>query len=130
LEKRIAEYVKRDLKSNENCKKLYSLISGQCTDFMQAKLELLNEYKSIRQGFDAITLIKAIKSLTYQFKDRNDHPQALHQAKRRLYLFHQGKKMMNTKFLEAFQTLVSVIKECEGEIGHDPGSITTALQGK
>jgi hypothetical protein len=33
-EKRVDEYVRRDLKLSDNCKKLYSLIFGQCADFM------------------------------------------------------------------------------------------------
>jgi hypothetical protein len=82
--KRVDEYLKRDLKINENFDKLYTLIYGQCTDFMLEKLESLNDYKTIKQGFDAIKLIKAIKSLTYQFEGQRYHSQVLHQAKKRL----------------------------------------------
>jgi hypothetical protein len=129
-EKRIDKYVKRDLELNENCDKLYSLIFGQCTHFTRTKLKSINDYKSIKQGFDAIKLINAIKSLTCQFKGQKYHHQALCQAKRIFYIFHQGKAMMNAKSLESFQTLVSVIEEYVGEIGHDPCAIATTLEGK
>jgi hypothetical protein len=38
--------------------------------------------------------------------------------------------MTNATFLEAFQTLVSVLTECGGETGHDPVGIMTALREK
>jgi hypothetical protein len=58
------------------------------------------------------------------------HPKALQQAMKRFYLFNQNKEMTNAKFSEAFQTLVSVITECGGEIGHNPVGILTALKEK
>jgi hypothetical protein len=35
-EKRNDEYVKRDVRLEENCEKLYSLIIGQCTEYMKS----------------------------------------------------------------------------------------------
>jgi hypothetical protein len=67
-EKRIDEFVKRDIKLNENCKILYSLILGQCIDYMRAKLESLIDYEKMNGAFDVITHIKSIKGLTYQFE--------------------------------------------------------------
>jgi hypothetical protein len=83
-----------------------------------------------KQEFDAIKLIKAHKGLTYKLEGQRYHTQALHQAKKRIDLFHQGKEMPNTKFLEAFQNIMSVIEEYGGEIRYDPGAIKTTLEGK
>jgi hypothetical protein len=90
----------------------------------------MTEYKTIKNSFDAIKLNKAIKSLTYQFEGQHYHPQALHQAKKRFYLFNQGKEMPTAKFLISFRILVSAIEECGGEIGHDPGAINKAMEGR
>jgi hypothetical protein len=65
-EKRVDEYVKRDIRLEESCEKL-SLIIGQCTRYMKSKLEILVDYDSFDDTFDVVPLIKAIKSLTYQF---------------------------------------------------------------
>jgi hypothetical protein len=46
------------------------------------------------------------------------------------YLFHQNKEMTNAKFLKTFQTLISVITECGGEIGYNPRVILGALKEK
>jgi hypothetical protein len=85
---------------------------------MLVKLKSLEEFKEMKSKLDAIKLMKAIESLSNQFEVQKYHPRALRQAKKRFYLFHQSKEMMNAKFLEAFQTIVYVITECRGEIGH------------
>jgi hypothetical protein len=74
--------------------------------------------------------MKAVKGVSYQFEGQNYQDEALHQAMQRFYLFNQNKEMTNTKFLETFQTLVSVITECGGEIGHNPRGVLTELKEK
>jgi hypothetical protein len=64
-EKRVDEYVKRNMRLSENCKKLYSLILGQCAEYMKSKLESLLDYASFNDAVDVVALIKAIKGLMY-----------------------------------------------------------------
>jgi hypothetical protein len=127
-EKEIDAYVRRKAKLTANCEKLYSLILGQCTEHMVSKLESLNDFKEIERALDVIKLMKAIKGVSYQFEGQKYEDEALHQAMKRFYLFNQNREMMNAEFLEMFQTLVSVITECGGEIGHNPRGIIRALQ--
>jgi hypothetical protein len=47
-EKRVDEYVKRDVKLNKNIKKLYTLVYGQCRGFTRANTESLTDYKTIK----------------------------------------------------------------------------------
>jgi hypothetical protein len=129
-EKEIDEYVRRKAKLTTNCEKLYSLILGQCTEHMVAKLESLDDFKEIERGLDIIKLTKAIKGVSYQFEGQKYEDEALRQAMKRFYLFNQNKDMTNVKFLKTFQTLVSVITECGGEIGHNPRGILRALTEK
>jgi hypothetical protein len=119
-EKRVDEYVKRDVRLTENCKKLYSLILRQCTEYMKSKLESLLDYDVFNDTVDVVALIKAIKGLTYQFESQRYHSQALHKAIRRFYRFYQTKDMSNAMFLENFQTLVTVVEDYGGTIGTDP----------
>jgi hypothetical protein len=122
--------VRRKAKLTINCEKLYSLVLGQCTEHMVAKLDSLPEFKKIERDLDVIKLIKAIKRLSYQFEGTRYQEKALHQAIMRFYFFKQNKEMPNAKFLETFQTLTSVITECGGEIGHNPAGVLTALKEK
>jgi hypothetical protein len=129
-EKEIDEYVRRKAKLTANCEKLYSLILGQCTEHMVSKLEYLDDFKEIERALDVITLMKAIKGIAYQFDGQTYEDDALHQAMKRFYLFNQHREMTNTKFLETFKTLVSVITECGSEIGHHLRGILRALKEK
>ena len=81
LDKQVDEYVKRDAKLKENCSGVFSLLLGQCTDHMRAKLEALDEYEEMKRDFDLVKLIKSIKGLTYKFDGQKYQPLALHQAK-------------------------------------------------
>jgi hypothetical protein len=129
-EKDIDEYVRRKVNLTVNRKKIYSLILGQCTDYLKAKLEWLDQFKVIERNFDVIKLIKALKSLSYHIESHIYHPKALHKAKKGCYLFNQNKDITNAKFLEAFQTLVLMVMACGGVIGYDLVGVATALQEK
>jgi hypothetical protein len=129
-EKEIDEYVQRKAKLTSNCKKLYALILGQCTEHIISKLESLDDFKEIERALDVIKLMKAIKGVLYQFEGQKYEDEALHEAMKRFCLFNQNREMTNAKFLETFQTLVSVITECGGEIGHNPRGIIRALKEK
>jgi hypothetical protein len=129
-EKNIDAYVRRKAKLTANCEKLYSLILGQCTEHMVSKLESLDGFKEIERALDVIKLMKAIKGVSYQFEGQKYEDEALHQAMKRFYLFNQNREMTSNKFLETFQTLISVITECGGEIGHNPTGIIRALKEK
>jgi hypothetical protein len=96
---------------------------------MRAKLEALREYAVMMQTFYFIALMKAIKGLPYQFEGQRYHAHSLHQTKKRFYSLHQGKDITNAKFLETFQSLVSVIEQCVGVVGYDPGVIMANIIG-
>jgi hypothetical protein len=83
--------VKRDVRLTENCEKLYSLIVGQCTEYMTSKLEILLDYDLFNDAVDVVALIKAIEGLTYQFESQRYHSQALHKAIHRFLSFLPNK---------------------------------------
>jgi hypothetical protein len=55
---------------------------GQYRDYMRASLEATKGYSAMKDSFDMIKLIKAIKGLTYQFGGQTYHDMSLHQAKK------------------------------------------------
>jgi hypothetical protein len=80
---------------------------------MKAKLEGIKDCTAMKNYFDVIMLIKAIKGLSYQFEGQNYHSFShshlpLHQTKKRFYMFFQMKDMSNAKFVENFQNFISV----------------------
>jgi hypothetical protein len=90
-EKRIDDFVRRELVLTENVKTAYSLIWGQCTDVMRQKLEGQSDYDSVEEASDAIGLLKGIKSNMFNFQGHFYLPQALRDAKRRFYFMTQDK---------------------------------------
>jgi hypothetical protein len=82
-ERRIDEFFKRDNKLAENCKTVYSLIMGQCTEYTREKLEGLPDYNKMNLSFDMIKIVMSIKGLHYQFDGQTYHEWVLHQAKKR-----------------------------------------------
>jgi hypothetical protein len=61
------EFIKRDNRLTVNLETAFPLVMGKCTEFMRTKLDVLKDWKGIKDSFDLIKLSKAIKGLTYQF---------------------------------------------------------------
>jgi hypothetical protein len=64
----VDEFIKREKKLKENYQAAYSLVLGQCTEYMRAKLEAVAGYNNMDSSSDLIELIKMIKGLSYQFE--------------------------------------------------------------
>jgi hypothetical protein len=64
FEKEVDEYVKRKANHTENSRKLFSLILGQCAEYLRANLKALPEYLGTKEDFNVFNLIKAIKGIT------------------------------------------------------------------
>jgi hypothetical protein len=79
-EKKI-EFVKRDLYFKENMQTLYSLVWGQCSDVMQARVEVLDDYDAMSEKGDPLALLKAIRAQAYNFQSQKNKANALHHAK-------------------------------------------------
>ena len=116
----IVAYVKKRNKIDDGLKKLYSLIWGQCTDHMKAKLESTPGFSTMNNNQDSLTLLKEIKGFTFQFDSDKYLPLSLAEATCRLYRFYQGRDMTNSQYLERFKSLVAVIEHYGGTIGRHP----------
>jgi hypothetical protein len=111
FEKEVDEYVKRKAKHTENSRKLFSLILGQCTEYLRAKLKAL---PGMKEDFNFFNLIKALKGIIYKFDESSYYMEDLHESKIRLFMLRQGKDTTNDKFLELFQTHVAVVEQFGG----------------
>lgn len=63
----VTEYIRRKSYLDENLKTLYSLVWGQCTDIIRARIEALDDHDDMSNDGDSITLLKSIKALVYNF---------------------------------------------------------------
>jgi hypothetical protein len=62
---------------------------GQCTEFIRAKIYGMKGYRFIKENFDLIKMINAIKGLAYQFEGQKYHAMTLHQAKKSFFNLHK-----------------------------------------
>ena len=72
-EKEVDDGVRRRSILKNNLKSLYSLVWGQCTPPMKAKIESLNDYKNAKAESNSIGLIGAIKSIVYGAVSENKY---------------------------------------------------------
>eukprot|EP00957_Ditylum_brightwellii_P143842 10960449-Ditylum_brightwellii.AAC.1 len=65
----VSKFLKRDTAYEENLDKVYVLVWGQCTDFMQSCIKSSPSYKTINNSRDVVELLKAIKRVTFHFEE-------------------------------------------------------------
>lgn len=118
-EKQVDQYVKRLDQLEENIRTLYSLIWGQCSEVMQAKLEAMPEYAVASNDNDGVELLKLVKTISFNFQSQKYLHQAVHEAKRRFYTQYQGKTATAQEYLEQFKNHVDVLKHVGAVIGPD-----------
>jgi hypothetical protein len=80
---------------------------------------VVSGYDVMKDAFDLVVLIKAIKGLSYQFEGGNYHPMAIYLAHKRLYGLYKMQEITNTQFLKKFMTCVSVTVHYGGGMGRD-----------
>jgi hypothetical protein len=128
FEKRVDEFIKRETKLKENCQAPYSLVLGQCTECMRAKLEAVVRYNDMDSSSDLIELIKTIKGLSYQFEGQQSKTRGWLLAHKRFHQLIQTREMTDDRFLEKFLTAVSVLEQYGGTIGRDEGTIEDEIE--
>ena len=127
-EKQIDQYVKKMDQLDENIRTLYSIIWGQCTEAMKAKLESMTEFQGASLYNNGVELLKIVKTVCFNFASQKYLPQAIHEAKRRFYQQCQGKYMNAQDYLEQFTNHVDVLTHVGAVIGPDT-SIVASLAG-
>jgi hypothetical protein len=63
---------------NVKATSLYSLVWGQCTDAMQAKVEATSTFNAIFASNDGIELLKTIKQVSFNFQSQKYPAHAVH----------------------------------------------------
>jgi hypothetical protein len=105
----------------------YSIIYGQCSDVMRAKIESRPGFDTMESTSDSLCLLENIRTVMFQFQSQRYTPLALHEAKRRYNTFSQDRHMTCQQYYETFKNNVEVIEYCGGDIGQDPGLVDAEL---
>lgn len=108
---------KRDLK--RGVEQLYSLVIGQCSEAMMARIDNHKDYAQVLADRNSIGLLVIIKSICFNFHDQKYVPQSIHEAKVRFYTIRQGQFDTVTQYYEKYQNNTQVLDQCGGDIGLD-----------
>ena len=106
----------------ENMRRLYNVVYGQCSDIMISKLMAVEDFETdVIDTSDALGLLRAIKQIAFNFESQKFEPHAIHDAIKQFYTFRQGPHMTPQVYLEEFNNNVDVLTYCGGTVGTSIG---------
>ena len=112
-------YVKRVHQLEANLEKAYSLIMGQCSEAMKAKLESRENYDDIHRKFDTLKLIIEIDMIIDKYEDNRYDCESYYTAQRGLWSCTQGPDMSDIDYLNKLKAKVDTLESYGIEIGND-----------
>ena len=83
--KQMETYLKRVDEYLRNTTNVYTVILGQCTDVLVAKLEGEDTYDDINRRSDAIDLLKSIREVVFEYKSQRYPFISIHFSKKQYY---------------------------------------------
>ena len=128
MQEKIKLYTKREATLSENNKKLFSLVKGQCTDAMIARLESTNDYAEVKRQQDGLGLLLLVKRASFDPQNKQYTPMAVFSLSVRLYTFRQQPHWTVPKYHEAFINFVEVAEAGGVTIGNDTGLLKVAAK--
>ena len=91
-------------------------------------MELRPDHTKVEVTSNSLGLLQNIRTMMFQFQSQCYGPLALHEAKRRFYMFTQEKAMTCQQYYETFRNNADMIKEyCGRVLGNDPGIVDKKL---
>ena len=88
----------------------YSLVLGQCTDYLQSCLEGQEKWEVTSNERDLLGLLKSIKSLLHKYdEDTEYHHVAYHTLLQQLMLSRQG-ECSNSEYKQRFKEQIEVLE--------------------
>jgi len=119
----IKEFVKRKRVLRDNKATVYSVIWGQCSPEMQAKLRSLDEYQKRTDDNDCAWILKEIRAVAHQFDAKRNGFLALLDARTSFLTCRQGPNQSCEAYLETFRGWYESL-ELQG------GTITEGIPGR
>ena len=126
----IDEYRKRKATYKEKKGKIYSVIIGQCTDAMIAKLKGDSNFGLIEHNYDMLGLLGMIKKVAFKVETQQYLFQSLHIALRRFYTTYQQDGTTMEQYYVHFMKHMDLVEHCRGNLGEHQNLIKHFLEKK
>jgi hypothetical protein len=120
--------VHREDRFDKDLKKVCSLIWGQCTELLRAKLQAKDGCDQMKAECDTIELLKSVKECVFKFSDQKKAAHSLHEALRKFCNGHQEKSSNAQDHDQRFKNQAEVAEHCGGSLGKHQGLIDKKLE--
>ena len=127
FKQQISSYVKKQETIESGLQNAYSLIWGQCSEGIRAKLQGMPTHSAISQSGNPVDLLANIKTVMFQFQTTKYTPHAIYDCKRRLYIQRQDKEMTVPDYYKMFKNNVDVVEHNGGTLGIEEGVVKMVL---
>ena len=125
----VVEYVKQTSRLQQNIKRLWALVWGQCSNTIWTRLQALDTYDDMHTASDGLRLLVAIKDIMYNVQEQKYVPLSIHLAKRQFYLLSQGRNTVG-EYYEQFKNQTDVLDHIGAGIGDDNAITKQVLQSQ
>ena len=125
----VKEYVKQTSRLQENIKRLWALVWGQCSDTIRTRLQALDGYDDMHTTSNGLQLLIAIKDLMFNVQEQKYVPLSIHLAKRQFFLLSQGRNTVG-EYYDQFKNQTDVLSHIGAGIGHDTAIMRQVLRSQ
>jgi hypothetical protein len=123
----VKSYVSERKLYESSMQKTYSIIYGQCSDGVRAKMEGMDNHISLSNAGDPIGLLRNVKTVMSNFQTTKYMPHAIYDCKRSLFLCRQDRDTTVPQYYKEFKSIVDVIEYNGGSLGADEGLVRAKL---
>jgi hypothetical protein len=95
----IAAVKKQIVQLEDNKKRVYALVIGQCSPDLDSKLKGSTAFVQAEADQDIVQLLLVIQGYCYRFDDHQQSTWALKQAKHQVSMYCQAHDVTNTKYV-------------------------------
>ena len=122
----VKEYVKQTSRLQENIKRLWALVWGQCSDTIRTRLQALETYDNMHTASDGL---HTIKDLMFNVQEQKYVPLSIHLAKRQFFLLSQGRNTVG-EYYDQFKNQTDVLSHIGAGIGDDIAIMRQVLRSQ
>ena len=116
-EQAMKEVIRKRREVKNQVQQLYSLVTGQCTEAMMARVEAHPDYEVTNDARDGVALLRIIRSICFDFQEQKFIQQSVHEALQRFYALKQAKHETVAQYYERFQNQLDVLNQIGASVG-------------
>ena len=127
LNRDIEAYVKRRATYRQKKSSMYSVVIGQCTDAMKAKLKGMSTHSETDEKSDVIELLKLIRQYTFDFQANHYPFLVVHTSLKLFYGQYQRYHQPVSEYMDIFVSNKKMLEHCGAQVGMHPKILASIL---